>query len=163
MTVDVTVELAAFEEKSILRNMLQLYIYDFSEFAGFDLDQHGFYGYRYLDHYWAEEGRFPFLVRADGKLAGFVFIRTESLETSPRYSLAEFFIMRKYRRHGIGERVAREIFDRFPGRWSFHVDLRNESGLPFWRKVVDRITNGQFTESPGDSANRIVLEFDTTS
>lgn len=157
--MDVTVEPALFEQKSILRNMLQLYIYDFSEFAGFDLDEHGFYGYRYLDHYWAEEGRFPFLVWVDGQLAGFVFIRTEDLETSPRYSVAEFFIMRKYRRHGIGERVARDVFGRFPGQWSFHVDLRNQAGLPFWRTIVGRITSGQFAELPGDSEHRIVLEF----
>jgi hypothetical protein len=40
------------------------------------------------------------------------------------------------------------------------VDLRNAAGLPFWRKVVGRITNGQFTEQPGDSPRRIVLQFD---
>ena len=161
-TVNVTVELAPIEQKSILRNLLQLYIYDFSEFAGFDLDEHGFFGYGRLDFYWIEEGRFPFLVRVDDQLAGFVFIRTEDLETSPRISIAEFFVMRKYRRHGIGERVAREMFDRFPGHWSFHVDLRNKAGLPFWRKIVDQITHGQFTERPGDTEHRIVLEFDTS-
>jgi predicted acetyltransferase len=160
--MQVTVELAPIEQKSVLRNMLQAYIHDLSEFAGFDLDEHGLYGYRYLDFYWVEEGRFPFLVRVDGQLAGFVFIRGEDLAANPQYSVAEFFIMRKYRRHGVGEMVAGEVFGRFSGHWSLAVDLRNEAGLPFWRKIVGRITNGQFTEQPGDSPHRIVLKFDST-
>jgi predicted acetyltransferase len=161
--MNVTVEVAPVEQKSVLRNLLQLYIHDFSEFAGFDLDDHGFFRYSYLDYYWMEDGRFPFLVQVDGKLAGFVFIRGEDLASSPRYSVAEFFILRKYRRHGIGERAAREVFGRFPGRWSLTVDLRNEAGLPFWRKVLGRITAGQFTELTGDSVHRIALEFDITA
>jgi predicted acetyltransferase len=160
--VNVTVELAPIEEKSILRSMLQIYIHDLSEFAGFDLDAHGLYGYRYLDFYWVEDGRYPLMVRVEGQLAGFVFIRGEELAASPRYSVAEFFIMRKFRRHGIGETVARQVFERFPGRWSLVVDVRNEAGLPFWRKVVGTITGGHFTEQSGDSPHRIVLEFTLT-
>jgi predicted acetyltransferase len=157
--MQVTVELASIEQKSVLRNMLQLYIHDLSEFAGFDLDAHGLYGYRYLDFYWVEDGRFPFLVRIDGSLAGLVFIRSENLQTNPRYGVAEFFIMRKYRRHGIGTTVMRDVVERFPGQWSLAVDLRNAAGLPFWRKVVGAITDGHYVERPGDSAHRIVLGF----
>lgn len=29
-------------------------------------------GYKYIDHYWTEEGRYPYLVIQSGKLAGFV-------------------------------------------------------------------------------------------
>ncbi len=64
------------EEKSVLRNLLELYNYDFSEFDHADLDAHGFYGYGRLDHYWTEPGRYRFLVRVDGKLAGLVLLRT---------------------------------------------------------------------------------------
>ena len=35
---------------------MELYRYDFSEFDGADVGSHGEYGYRYLDHYWAEPG-----------------------------------------------------------------------------------------------------------
>jgi predicted acetyltransferase len=158
-SMQVTVELAPIEEKSVIRNMLQLYLHDFSEFAGFELDGHGYYGYGRLDVYWMEEERFPFIVRVDGQLAGFVFIRTEDLAGNPRYSVAEFFILRKYRRHGIGTSVMRQVVGRFPDQWSLAVDLRNEAGLPFWRKVVGELTDGHYTEHPGDSAHRIVLEF----
>src|SRR5215471_15872892 len=37
-------------DKAVLRNLLELYRYDFSEFTGDDVDEHGLYGYPYLDH-----------------------------------------------------------------------------------------------------------------
>ena len=38
----------------MLRRLIELYRYDFSEFDQADLGPHGDYGYRYLDHYWSE-------------------------------------------------------------------------------------------------------------
>ncbi len=54
---------------------MQLYLYDFTEFTGDDIDNNGFYPYVYLDRYWDEPGRFPFLIQVDEKVAGFVLIR----------------------------------------------------------------------------------------
>jgi len=56
---------AAPSDKSLLQHMMQLYQYDFSEYTGNDLDDHGLFGYRYLDHYWVEEGRTPLIVRVE--------------------------------------------------------------------------------------------------
>lgn len=158
--MNVSVDLAREEQKPVVHQLLQLYLHDFSEFAGFDLNEHGFYSYRWLDFYWVEDERSPFLVTVDGKLAGFVFVRREDRPTGPCHHIAEFFIMRKYRRSGVGETVARAVFQRFPGSWTFHIDLRNGAAIPFWRKVVGRLTDGQFTERSGDSEHRIVLDFE---
>ena len=51
----VHVEPAAYEEKGILRRLLQLYLYDFTEFAPEDIviGRDGEFPYRYVDHYWA--------------------------------------------------------------------------------------------------------------
>ena len=35
----------------------------------------GDYGYRYLDHYWADPGRHPFLFQVDHNWAGFALVR----------------------------------------------------------------------------------------
>ena len=40
-----------------------------------DVNDDGAYGYRYLDHYWTEEGRYAYFIKVSGKLAGFVMIR----------------------------------------------------------------------------------------
>jgi hypothetical protein len=98
-------------ERPVVRNLMELYLYDFSEFDGAEIGPFGLYGYPYLDNYWTEPTRFPFLVRVDGQLAGFVLVARYNYFTGllPNASaecpwvIAEFFILRKYRRQGIGE------------------------------------------------------------
>ncbi|GGO05030.1 GNAT family N-acetyltransferase [Saccharibacillus kuerlensis] len=66
---------AGYEHKTALRQLLELYKYDFTEFDPEDVNESGMYESRDLDAYWNEPGRYPFLLRADGKLAGFALIR----------------------------------------------------------------------------------------
>jgi predicted acetyltransferase len=54
---------------------MQLYLYDFSEMCGDDCDERGLFEYEYLPRYWIEPERHPFLIRVDGKLAGFALVR----------------------------------------------------------------------------------------
>ncbi len=116
------------EDKPVLRHLLHLCLHDCSEFNGKDVNEHGLFDYLYLDYYWTEAGRFPFLVRVEGKLAGFVLVR--QLETEgdePLWQMAEFFIVRKYRRRGIGREVAHRVFGQFEGRWEV---TQEEGNLP---------------------------------
>ena len=141
--MNIEIQQATFEDKSILRNLLELYEYDSTEIEPHDVDAHGLYGYRWLDHYWTEAGRYPFLVKVDGKLAGFVLVRTLEDDT---YSMAEFFLLRKYRRQGVGQFVARRIFDMFPGQWDVAQVENNHAAQAFWRKVISEYTQGNFQE-----------------
>ena len=61
-------------------------------------------------------------------------------------AIAEFFIMRKYRRRGIGCAVACQIFDRFPGKWEVQQMVSNQRAQFFWRRVIAHYTNGQYHE-----------------
>ena len=45
------------EEKEILRNLLEKYLYEFSQYDGGTVNALGLYGYSYLDNYWTEENR----------------------------------------------------------------------------------------------------------
>ena len=151
--MDLEVNRASLEDKCILRNLLELYAYDFSEFDHADVDNHGLYGYEYLDNYWTEEGRHPFLVRIDGKLAGFVLVRTiNEVEACRTHSIAEFFILRKYRKHGVGREAADQIFDMLPGQWSVAEMASNLPAQAFWRKVISDYTQGNFEEIWSDDA-----------
>ena len=60
--------------------------------------------------------------------------------------MAEFFVMRKFRRQGVGSRVARQLFDRFPGRWEIAQKLENKIGQAFWRTLIADYTNGSYRE-----------------
>lgn len=145
--MNIELQQASLEDKTILRNLMELYAHDFSEFDQCDVDAHGLFGYSYLDHYWTEPGRYPFLVRADGKLAGLVLVRTlDESQTDPIHSIAEFFILRKYRHQGIGKVAAQQIFDRFPGQWSVAQIENNHPAQAFWRKVIAEYTQESFQE-----------------
>ncbi|MGF2615880.1 hypothetical protein FZC84_07345 [Rossellomorea vietnamensis] len=53
---------AAREEIETIRNLMQFYFYDFSEFNRADAFNDGkFREYPCLDHYWREEGRFSMI------------------------------------------------------------------------------------------------------
>ena len=148
------------EEKPVLRNLMQLCLYDYSEYNGGDVGEHGLFGYKYIDHYWTEEGRHPFYMLVGGKLAGVALVR--QLERSSgrlEYELAEFFVLRKYRRKGVGADVAVRLFDKLPGKWSVGQEAGNEPAQVFWRKVVGGYTGGRFTESR--DAEGPTLKFDS--
>ena len=71
--------------------------------------------------------------------------------------LAEFFVMRKYRRHGVGTFLARELFSRFPGAWQVRQMASNSAATAFWRRAIpvdfeqERLADGpvqRFTIGP---------------
>jgi len=146
--MNITIDPVPFEQKSVLRNLLELYKYDFTEFDPEDVNEHGLYEYKYLDHYWTEEGRHAFFVRADGKLAGFALVRQlgEAEEGMAIYAMAEYFIMRKYRRSGLGKTFAFRLFDQFRGVWRVAQIEDNMPARHFWSNIIAEYTGGQFEE-----------------
>lgn len=144
----ISVDPADVAERPILRHLMELYLHDFSEFDHADVGPSGLYEYPYLDHYWVEPERSPFLVRVDGKLAGFVLVARYNYLTGSKdcWVMAEFFIMRKYRHLGIGEHAACSIFDQFPGDWQVGQVIENGPAISFWRKVISRYTHDDYQE-----------------
>jgi predicted acetyltransferase len=139
---------ATLADKPVLGNLLELYQHDFTEFDGRDIPADGRFGYRYLDDYWTEPGRHAFLIRAGGRIAGFVLLRRapSAVADGEVMDVAEFFVMRKYRGHGVGAEAARRAFDRFPGRWEVREIAANLPAQAFWRNVIGAYTNGHFEE-----------------
>ena len=150
--MNIEIREAALAEKTLLRNLLELCQHDYSEYDGEDVDEHGLFGYRYLDHYWTDAGRYPFLIRVDARLAGFVLVRVvDSKDRTQTYSIAEFFVMRKYRRHGVGRQAACFVFDRFPGPWIVCQEAGNLPAQHFWRQIIGEYTHGNFTDEQLDT------------
>lgn len=145
--MQIEVSSATIDDKPLIRRMMELYQYDFSEFENSDLDSHGCFGYSYLDHYWKEKGRHPFIVRVDGKLAGFVLVNRHTYLPENEWSIAEFFIMRKYRGQGVGKVAAFYIFDLFRGKWEVQEMEANIPAQRFWRKVIAEYTGGLYQET----------------
>lgn len=137
-------------KKDVLRHLMQFYFYDFSEYQGSDILEDGLYGpYSYLDDYWIDEAhRFPFFIMMAGKYAGFALVRyIEPANQFPYYSIAEFFIMKKYRRRGMGREAATILFDRYKScHWEVSQDEKNIPSQLFWNRVIKDYTAGRFTD-----------------
>ena len=158
MAIELEVDIASAQERPILERMLQLYKHDFSEFAAIDspygeLEPDGRFAYPNLASYWEEEkDQVPLLTRVNGRLAGFALLnRWSPLDLPTDHAMAEFFILRKYRRAGIGTTAAREIITLFPGAWVIAVADYNRPALAFWRSALSRLAIVcQLQEHAGD-------------
>lgn len=135
---------ATLAEKPILRQLLELYEYDMSEFEGRDVGSHGFYGY--LDNYWTEAARHPYLILVQGQIAGFALVNRHGVSGEDRWSIAEFFVLKKYRGQGVGEYAATHIFDLWPGHWEVTQLAAHPGSHTFWRKVIGKYSGGRYEE-----------------
>ncbi len=133
---------AKIEQKLILANLLELYAYDFTEIQDFYIGENGFYGYEWLPLYWTDSNRFPYLIYIEGKIAGFVLVQKGSpiSKDGDIYDIAEFFIMRKYRRKKIGITVALKVWEMFKGPWQVRVLTKNKIACSFWLKAINKFT-----------------------
>ena len=143
--MEVLLEAAAPGDAERLANLLELYIHDLSEVFPVELGPDGRFGYEKLPCYWSEpDRRFPFLITYDGRLAGFVLVTRGVLPSNDPdvFDVAEFFVLRRYRRLGVARRAAFLVWDRFPGRWCVRVSEGNVDALPFWTPIVAEYTRG---------------------
>lgn len=155
------------ERRPVLDALLQLYLHDFSEHAPIgtehgEVGEDGRFAYPLFDAYWQEPGRVPLLVRADGRVAGFVLVnRWSALDRPLDHAVAEFFVLRKYRLARVGTRAAIATFRRLPGRWEVPVAPYNQEAKLFWRSVA-RSLLGPTEERDGDGRRwtGLVLCFD---
>ncbi len=123
---------AAATQRDLVGRLLELNAYEFSAFDGRDVNERGEYGYRYLDHYWTEPlDRRPFLIRCDGRVAGVALVRRGEPHT-----VAEFLVLPKYRRLGVGKAAAATVMRTWLGAWSTHQVLGNEAATAFWRRAI---------------------------
>src|SRR5262245_15957693 len=117
--IAVAVVRAVRAQHELFRQLVQLYVYDFSELLGLELEEAGRFAERIVEGLWDEPLRHPFIVRAGGRLAGFAIVhRGSRLSGDPEvWDMAEFFVLRKHRRLGVGSEAARQLFAAHPGRW----------------------------------------------
>lgn len=136
---------ASAEHSFLMENLMQLYIYDFSEWLDLDVMKNGlFEGYKKVESYWKEAGRSAYLVKKDDQYIGFVLVKTIDVKDKSYYSIAEFFILKKYRKQGLGRKVAFKLFNSYKGHWQIFQVKQNKPAQIFWHRVVNEYTGGNF-------------------
>lgn len=126
-----TVLQAREEDFDLLARLLQLYLHDFSEHTGWDVDEHGLFHYAWPDAYRHEAGRHAYVLRVEGRPAGFALVRE-----AERIHMAEFFVLRKHRRAGVGLAAARHLLEVHVGPWSITQLATNPEATSFWRRAI---------------------------
>ncbi len=152
---------AAETDAPLLANLLELYAHDLSDAFALDIGADGKFGYPRLPLYWSEpDRRFPFLIRAGAKVAGFVLVtRGSPLGSDTDLDVTEFFVLRRHRRSGVGRQAAMGLWDQRPGHWIVRVADCNHAALPFWSAVIDDYTGQRFGREERTVAGKVWTRF----
>jgi predicted acetyltransferase len=147
--------------KSILADLLQFYIEEFSAFVTVPVGVDGRFVYKNLPLYWTEAGRHPFLIRVGTEWAGFVFVKKGSEVSGPETSrddncwdMAEFFVLDKHRRRGLGSNVAHAVWRAFPGRWEVRVMEWHKAAHAFWSESIAGFAGRKVASTPIEAHGR---------
>lgn len=136
--MQVDLQPVAVEAKPLAWRLLQFYLHDLSRFDGTSPGPGGEFAYEYFDHYWDAalagiEAREPYFIRVDGEVAGLALLRHL---LNGRWQVAEFFVLRAFRRRGAGLAAAVALFALHPGPWEVAIHPRNEPARRFWQQAI---------------------------
>jgi len=125
-------------DRSILKEML--YEYE-KEMLGGEPDE-----YKYLDSYWQKSNRFPFFIKTDEKIAGFVLVNDYNLVNKNGKNVAEFYVKKEFRKNGVGKEVSKQVFNLFPEKWEIRQIVENPQAHNYWLKIISEFTKNNFIE-----------------
>ena len=99
------------------------------------------------------------------KYAGFALIQKGSpiSEDKDIWDIAEFFIMRRFRRKNIGSQIALDLWNRFKGRWQVRVLPANKRARLFWENTITKFARKDIvpTEIKIKNDSWLVYQFDS--
>lgn len=151
------------KDKNIIYNLMQLYTYELSSFEDetttFTMLDSGLYAMnKYVERYWQDEHRHPYVLKHNNELAGFVLQRFNEENMN---EIAEFFVLNKYRRMGAGRFMANKMFQTYKGKWEVMTLIKNEGAQRFWRNTIKDFTNNNFEEKFIRDNSRLAFFFES--
>ena len=142
---EITFRVAQWQDKPVLSRLLELYQYDLSEVWPQTLNAHGEYGFA-VDRYLRNPRLRAYFFLVDGAYAGFGLVDPDVSLPENEFWMGQFFVMKRYRRLGVGSRAARYIFDQHRGKWEVGQMPLNLPAQAFWRRTIADYTHGKFVE-----------------
>ena len=130
----------------VLGNLFEHYLHDMAEWFDFDTREDGAYSYP-VETCW-EDGNAVFFAYAGAIPVGFALVSSAEMWTGDKHGhdLKEFFVVRRYRRSGVGTALARHVWEAHTGSWLVRVYQDNRPALPFWRAAIAAYAGGQWDE-----------------
>lgn len=130
-------------DRRAVAQLWQLYAHDLSEFRDSRPNTQGRFRTGRLPAYFDDPDNAGFVITSSGHLAGFAFVM--GVLRPPRH-IGDFFVVRSYRRQGLGYAAARELLDRYPGPWEIGFQVENRGAPDFWRRVATDVVGTQWHE-----------------
>ena len=130
----------------ILKNLFELYLHDMAEWFRFDTTKAGNYAYP-TEEIWQQAIDVHLLYYGDIPV-GFGLVGAADQWTSDASvsDMDEFFVVRRYRRSGVGRAFAATLWNEYPGPWLVRVFQRNLPAIPFWRSTIGIYASGHHQE-----------------
>ena len=138
----------------VLGNLFEHYLHDMAQWFEFDTGTDGSYSYATHAIWDAYDVYFAY---ADSIPIGFALIGSAAAWTddSATRDMDEFFVIRRYRRHGVGREFANHLWNQYPGSWLVRVMQGNLPALPFWREIIAARAGGAFKEDVRTANERV--------
>ena len=146
------------EDRELLWNLNQKYLYEMTNFYDDELDEKGNLHYGHFEEYFTDPKRKAYFMLEGKDLVGFSMIHPYSnIGGKPDHVLAEFTVFPMYRRKHLAVKAAKEILGRFGGSWEIKYNEKNTAAKSLWNKVTEGY--GPARVSLNDTET--VLVFDT--
>lgn len=135
-------------DRHVLENLFPYYVYDMSEFMGWNPDSSGCYSFdsETINSYWQKPSHVPYFIYAGKELAGFTLIRKYP-DAPETYDIEQFFVLRKFKGQGIGKEALIKVLAKHPGKWQIRVLKENESALKFWISAIRNVVGSGYQAS----------------
>lgn len=137
--MEILLERVQEEKKDTLFRLLQYSLFEESLTDFNDMNDDALFDYPWFEAYFVEEQREAYFIRQCGtnQLLGFAMVRRHEDE---RHSIAEFLVLPKYRRLGVGTQAAKACFALHDGLWEVKPAYGSKSALQFWQQVIAQAT-----------------------
>lgn len=128
-----------------ISRMLELYQHDLSDIWDQDLNENGEFGYDLSRHM---EGKrfFAHVALVNQCFAGVALVAPAIVTQKEGCWMEQFFVLKKYRRGGVGSQLAKHVIQSYPGAWEVGQMTANLPAQAFWRKFIAELTRGNFNE-----------------
>ncbi len=172
---EVELELTSEEGALPIRNLYPQYLHDIASYEHKPPNAHGVLADDDSLRTWEElldgqapwwrnpEHLFPYLIRVDGKPAGFNWIAAGPYVPTAGidFVVYEFFVAHAYRGAGVAGQAAREGIARHRGKWEVVTWTTAPRAAAFWRKTLPACASGEVVETEEDHAfgRRVAFRF----
>ena len=120
------------QDRELLRRLVADYLFEFDGRTE---------PYPHFDSYWTDKDRMPFLIEADGEVAGLCLIRARD----GGWSIAEFSVIPTKRRSGVGRAAVEDLTQRAAKAGAAHLEAKvhpdHREALPFWLAAGFRVVD----------------------